>query len=79
MICNKDVLLCSTCQGAYHEHLELYIKCIAFIHELVFTVLSVLGCLWHFVPSSVGANSLPRTISTRSYNALIKYTILTVP
>ena len=53
VMCIKDLLRCLTCPDACHKHLAIFIT---FIHGLVFfTILSVLGHLLHFVPSTVGA------------------------
>ena len=63
---NEDLLRCSTCQEAWHEHLVIFLT---FIQGLVFfTILSILvicGILLH--------TSL--ILASHSYNALIKYTI----
>ena len=48
VMCNEDMLRCSACQVACHEHLVIFIT---FIQGLVFfTILLVLG---HFFSSSV--------------------------
>ena len=73
VMCIADLLRCSTCQGAWHKH---FVSFITFIKRLVFfAILSALGHLCHFVPSTIDGKQVMASLICSNPFALLKYVI----